>query len=70
MIPKEDQANKTKANDKDLAYFINIKNHTINEYEAMKSYFFVEVKQFKNQLSNKTDSISKSSILERLIIHF
>ena len=70
MIPKEDQANKTKANDKDLAYFINIKNDIISEYEAMKSYFFVEVKQFKNQLSNKTDSISKSSILERLIIHF
>ena len=34
----------------------------------MKSYFFAKVSQVKNQLLNKTDSSSASSILKRLIV--
>ena len=34
----------------------------------MKSSFFVEVNQVKNQLLNKTDSASTSNILEVLIV--
>ena len=66
----KDQTNKTKANYKDNLNenFINFKNHMIDEFEAMKSSFFVEVKQIRYQLSNKGDDISTSSTLERLIV--
>ena len=69
-IPKEDQTNKTKASDTDniIEHFINFKTHLIEQFEKMKSSFFVEVNQVKNQLLNKTDSASASSILERLIV--
>ena len=42
-IPKEDQTNKTKANDTDniIEDFINFKTHLIEQFEKMKSSFFV-----------------------------
>ena len=40
----------------------------MDELEAMKFWFFVEVKQVKNQRSNNGDNISTSSILKRLIV--
>ena len=69
-IPKEDQTNKTKANDTDnlIEDFINFKTHLKDQFETMKSSFFVEVNQVKNRLLNKTDSVSASRILERLIV--
>ena len=69
-IPKEDQTNKTKANETDniIEDFSNFKTHLIEQFETMKSSFFVEVNQVKNQLLNKTDSASASSLLERLIV--
>ena len=69
-MPKEDQKNKTKANGTDniIEDFINFKIHLIEQFETMKSSFFVEVNQVKNQLLNKTDSAFASSILERLIV--
>ena len=62
-IPKEDQANKTKANDADnlIKYFINFKTHLIEQFKTMNL-------KVKNQLLNQTDSASASSILERLIV--
>ena len=69
-IPKEDQKNKTKANGTDniIEDFINCKTNLTEQFETMKSSFFVEVNQVKTQLLNKTDSASASSILERLIV--
>ena len=40
----------------------------IVEFKAVMSSFFVEVKQVKNQLSNKRDNTSTSSTLERPIV--
>ena len=69
-LPKEDQTNKTKANDTDnlIEHFINFKTHLIEQFKTMNLLFFAVVNQVKNQLLNKTDSASASSILERLIV--
>lgn len=40
----------------------------IGEFKAVMSSFFVEVKQVKNQLSNKRDNTSTSSTLESPIV--
>ena len=40
----------------------------IGEFKAGMSSFFVEVKQVKNQLSNKRDNTSTSSTLESPIV--
>lgn len=69
-IPKKDLKNKEKTNDKDNLKedFINFKNYMIGKLETMKSSFFAEVKQVKNQLLNKGNNISTSSMLEMVIV--
>ena len=69
-IPKKDPKNKKKTNDKDNLKedFINFKNYMIGKLETMKSSFFTEVKQVKNQLLNKGNNISTSSMLEMVIV--
>ena len=80
-IPKEDQIKNIHTTDKDNLKedFNNFKNLMINEFESMKYSFFKEVNSFKSQLletseidptriQSQTDSITTSSILERLIV--
>ena len=76
-IPKDKKKQKTKTNYKDdlnedfvnfKSFFFFFKSHMIGEFKAVMSSFFVEVKQVKNQLSNKRDNTSTSSTLERPIV--